>query len=49
MEKEGKAMGTPHIDAKFVACRSHVFCATLQGGEVLLASFAASHAWGYVF
>ncbi len=49
MEKEGKAMGTPHTDAKSTAYRPHVLCATLRGGEVLLASFVASRAWGYVF
>jgi hypothetical protein len=48
-KKEGKAMDTPHINASSVACRSHVLCATLRRGEVLLASFVASRAWGYVF
>jgi len=36
MEKEGKVMGTPHIDARFAAYRPHVLCVTLRGGEVLL-------------
>ncbi len=49
METEGKAMGTLHMDAKSVAYRPHVLCATLRGGEVLFASFARSCAWGYVF
>ncbi len=42
-------MGTPHTDIRSAACWPHVLCATLQGGEVLLASFATSCAWGYVF
>ncbi len=42
-------MGTQHTNAKFVAYRPHVLCATLRGGEVLLASFATSRAWGYLF
>ncbi len=49
MEKEGKAMGTPHTDARSAAYRLYELCATLRGGEVLLASFATSRAWGYVF
>jgi hypothetical protein len=28
-KKKEKTMGTPHTDAKFAACRSHVLCATL--------------------
>jgi hypothetical protein len=49
MEKEGKAMGTLHMDVRSAACWPHVLCATLRGGEVLLASFVTSRAWGYVF
>jgi hypothetical protein len=41
--------GISHINTRFVACRPHVLCATLRGGKVLLTSFAASRAWGYVF
>ncbi len=41
-------MGTPHKDARSVACRPHVLCATFRGRKVLLASFATSRAWGYV-
>jgi hypothetical protein len=48
-KKKGKAMGTPHKDARFAPCRPHVLCATLRGRKVLLASFATSRAWGYVF
>ncbi len=42
-------MGTPHMDARSAAYQPHVLCVTLRGGHVLLASFAASRAWGYVF
>jgi hypothetical protein len=49
MEKEGKVMGTPHTDARSATFQPHVLYATLRGGEVLLASFAASRAWGYIF